>query len=62
MKESEYLKDNVKFLEKLRQIPTLEPFETKDIKGLMELSKIRQYSPGELIIEEGVYDCWIYLN
>ena len=60
MKESEYLKDNVKYLEKLKQIPTLEPFETEDIKGLMQLSKIRQYSPGELIIEEGFYDCWIY--
>ena len=60
MKESDYLRDNIRFVERLRQLPTLEPFETEDIKGLLELSKIRQYSPGELILQEGLYDCWIY--
>jgi len=60
MIESDYLKDNSKFFEKLRQMPTLDAFSEKDLKGLLELSKIRKYNPGELILEEGLFDCWIY--
>ncbi len=60
MIESEYLKDSEKFIEKLRQIPTLTPFDEKNLKGLLGLSKIRQYEPDEIIIEEGSYDSWIY--
>lgn len=60
MIESDYLKDNMKFLQKLKQIPTLEEFQEDNLKGLLELSKIRKYGPDELIIEEGAYDNWIY--
>jgi CRP-like cAMP-binding protein len=60
MRESHYLKDTIKYLEKLKQIPTLEPFEDEDIKGLLALSKIRKYDAGELILEEGYYDSLIY--
>jgi CRP-like cAMP-binding protein len=60
MIESEYLKDNTALIQKLRQVPTLETFEEKDLHGVLQLSKIRKYEPGELIIGEGDYDCWIY--
>ena len=60
MIESDYLKDSINFFEKLRKMPTLDAFSEKDLKGLLELSKIRKYEPGELILEEGLYDCWIY--
>ena len=60
MIESDYLKDNNNFFEKLRKMPTLEVFSEKDIKGLLGLSKIRKYEPGELILEEGHSDCWIF--
>ncbi len=60
MIESDYLKDNINFFEKLRKMPTLDAFSEKDIKGLLELSKIRKYEPGELILAEGHSDCWIY--
>jgi CRP-like cAMP-binding protein len=60
MIESEYLKDNASIIQKLRQMPTLEPFDEKDLHGALQLSKIRKYEPGELIMEEGSYDCWIY--
>lgn len=60
MIESDYLKDNINYFEKLVKIPGLADFSEKDLKGLLELSKIRNYEPGELILEEGVYDCWIY--
>jgi len=60
MIESDYLKDSINFFEKLRKMPTLDAFSEKDLKGLLELSKIRKYKPGDLILEEGQYDCWIY--
>ena len=43
MLESEYLKDNLQFINKLKKIPTLDAFSDKDLKGLLELSKIRKY-------------------
>ena len=58
--ESEYLKDNLAILEKIRRIPTLSSFSKKDLKGVLELSKIRKYEQSEIIIEEGVFDSWIY--
>ena len=60
MIESDYLKDNRELIQKLRQIPTLSHFTENDLHGALQLSKIRKYEPGELIIEEGSYDNWIY--
>ncbi len=60
MIESEYLKDNINYSERLGKISSLSAFSEKDLKGLLRLSKIRKYEPGELILEEGVFDCWIY--
>jgi len=60
MIESDYLKDNSALIQKLRQIPTLELFDEKDLQGALQLSKIRKYEPGELILEEDSYDSWIY--
>lgn len=60
MIESDYLKGNISFLEKLKEIPTLSAFSEEELKGLLELSRIRKYEPGELILEEGFFDSWIY--
>ncbi len=60
MIESDYLKDNMSYVEKLEKMPSLAAFSEKDLIGLLELSKIQKYEPGELILEEGVYDSRIY--
>jgi CRP-like cAMP-binding protein len=60
MLESKYLKNNEEILRKLKSIPTLTPFDEKSLKGLLKLSKIRQFEAEELIIQEGVFDNWIY--
>ena len=60
MIESDYLKGNISFLKKLGEIPTLSTFSEEELKGLLELSRIRKYEPGELILEEGFFDAWIY--
>lgn len=57
---SEYLKDNKEIIQKIRKIPTLDFFEDKDLEGLLNLSRIIKYEPGEMIIKEGQHDNWIY--
>ena len=60
MLESKYLKDNIENIQKLLAIPALRNFETKSLQKLLRLSKIREYEDGELIIEEGGLDPWLY--
>ncbi len=60
MIESKYLKDSVQNIQKLMTIPPLRQFETKHLGQLIRFSKIREYDKGELIIQEGGHDQWIY--
>ena len=60
MIESKYLKDDIKNIQQLCTLPALKSFETRDLAKLLKLSKIRQYEDGEIIIEEGDTDQWLY--
>ena len=60
MIESKYLKDNVQNIQKLMSIPPLRKFETESLRQLIRLSKLREYEPGEIIIEEGGEDPYVY--
>ncbi len=60
MIESKYLKDDIKNIRQLCTIPALKSFETTDLAKLLKLSKIRQYADGEIIIQEGATDRWLY--
>jgi CRP/FNR family transcriptional regulator, cyclic AMP receptor protein len=60
MIESDYLRDNISYVERLSKMPYLTDFSEKDLRGILQLSKIRKYEPGEVILKEGSYDCWIY--
>jgi len=60
MIESKYLKDSVQNIQRLMTIPPLRKFETKYLGQLIRLSKIREYEQGEVIIQEGGHDQWIY--
>jgi CRP-like cAMP-binding protein len=60
MKESTFLDKNESMLENLRTIDVLEPFEEQELLRLLEMSKIRKYKAGEIILEEGRSDTWLY--
>lgn len=60
MIESDYLTENHQILQKLKQMPTLELFDEENLQGALKLSKIREYEPGEPILEEGSYDNRIF--
>lgn len=56
----EMLKENLELISKLKELPVLHVFGKKDIGKLFNFSNVKKYSPGEIIIEEGSYDNWIY--
>ncbi|UCD31181.1 MAG: cyclic nucleotide-binding domain-containing protein [Desulfobacterales bacterium] len=60
MIESKYLKNDVKNIQRLLAIPTLQKFETESLGRLLKLSKIRRYDSNECIIREGDQDPWLY--
>ena len=60
MLESKYLKDNIENIQKLLGISALKNFETKSLQKLLRLSRIREYEDGEVIIQEGALDPWLY--
>lgn len=60
MIESDYLTISNELIGKLKQMPTLELFDEKALEGALQLSKIREYEPDELILEEGSYDNRIF--
>jgi len=60
MIESKYLKNDVKNIQRLLAIPTLQKFETESLGRLLKLSKIRRYDSNECIIKEGDIDPWLY--
>ncbi len=60
MKESKYLKVNEENLKKFLSIPVLKEFETKDLEGLLKVSKIRHYDAKEVIMKEGEKDSIIF--
>jgi CRP/FNR family cyclic AMP-dependent transcriptional regulator len=61
MIESRYLEDSVENIQKLSSIPGLKNFNTKSVGKLLKLSKIREYQDGEVIIQEGDQDPWMYI-
>ena len=60
MIESKYLKENIENIQRLMSISALRHFETRNLGKLLRLSKIRQYEDGEIIIQEGDMDPWLY--
>jgi CRP-like cAMP-binding protein len=61
MIESRYLEDSVGNIQKLMLVLGLKSFDTKAVGKLLKLSKIREYKDGEVIIQEGDKDPWMYI-
>jgi CRP-like cAMP-binding protein len=58
--KQEILDDNLRLILQLKQTSALKFFEKKDLHKLMNFSKIRRFKPGEMIIEQGSFDNWVY--
>lgn len=60
MKETHFLTDNTRVLNDIRKLPIFEPFQEEELLNLLSMSKIRQYTKGETIFEQGSADTWMY--
>jgi len=58
---NDLLVGNEEFIKKLREVPALQLFGKNDINHILNFSKIKKYEAGEIIIEEGSYDNWIFI-
>lgn len=61
MQETPYLKGRDDLLARLKKIPFLESYEEDLLKNILQLSKLRRYTPDEVITHQGDYDCWLYI-
>ncbi len=61
MQETPYLKGRDDLIDSLKKIPFLESYEDNLLKNILQLSKIRRYTPNEVITHQGDYDCWLYV-
>lgn len=53
MKESGYLEGQNHLIARIRLIPVFAQFQDDKIRGLLRLSKVMTFEPGELIVREG---------
>ena len=58
--KTDFLKDNSELIDKLKQIPALEVLSESDLKELLQMAKLKEFEPGETILEEGSHDNWIF--
>lgn len=60
MRETAYLKENKNALALLRRIEKFQAFTEDDLQSFLEVGKIREYEPGETILNKGESDQWVY--
>ena len=56
----EHFEQNKEILHKLEGLPLLESLSAEDLRGILSLSNMIKYEPGEWIIREGQFDNRIY--
>ena len=58
--DKDILKENIELVQHLKNLPMLQFFGKEDFKKIFNFSKIKKYKPGDVIIEEGSSDKWVY--
>lgn len=61
MQETPYLKGRSDLVEIIRRIPFLRSYSDDQLLDILSLSKMRRFSPGDLITREGEFDSWLYI-
>jgi CRP-like cAMP-binding protein len=61
MRESRQLRDDIRNIEKFMEIPILKEVEVDNLRALLRISKVREYTKGEQIIREGANDPLMYI-
>jgi len=61
MRESSYLEGNNQIVAVLKQLQAFKSFTDDGLQKLLKLSKIRTFTPDEVIIKEGVHENIMYV-
>ena len=60
MKETDFLNGNDRVLSDIRKFNIFEPFQEEELRHLLTMSKLRQYTSGETVFQQGSTDTWLY--
>ena len=62
MIDADFLKDSEMIIQKLMKIPAMRALERRHLEALLKMSEVREFEPGEKILEEGQFEhCIFYL-
>ncbi len=61
MRSQQDVEENFQVINLLRKIERFQPFSEGDLAALVKLARFRKFAPGEVIIREGEYECWMYV-
>lgn len=60
MKEYHRYQDDKELLASLEKIAEFGRFSHEELESMLKMGRIARYEPGETIIKQGEFDCWIY--
>ena len=60
MKEHRLTEGNSDILNLLSKINKFKEFSEHELNSFLKAGKLREYEANEIIIKEGVFDCWVY--
>jgi CRP-like cAMP-binding protein len=62
MIDAAFLKDSEMIIQKLMKIPAMRALERRHLEALLEMSEVKEFQPGDQILEEGQFErCIFYL-
>lgn len=60
MIDADFLKDSEMIIQKLMKIPAMRALEKEHLQALLDMSEIKEFAPGEQILEEGRFERSIF--
>ena len=60
MIDADFIKDSEIIIQKLMKIPAMRAMEKRHLQALLELREIKEFEPGEQILEEGQFERSIF--
>ena len=61
MQEMVLDRENSKILDLFQHLKGFSVFSDQELLSFVKMGRIREYEPGETIINQGEFDCWVYI-
>lgn len=60
MREISFLEENMSIIHLMKKLPKFDLLADSELREFYKAGRFREYAPGEVLIQEGDYDCWVY--